>query len=275
MNFQLWLIRVSFFIEGRLRPGTALQRAIRLFSQPRQLPYKQWEQTALKSALRGSMSNGMSYLHYQTPQRKLRILALHGWEGRATHWQKLAEFLKNDGVEIYAVEPTAHGETAGRSAGPQVFKNALLQAQQEFGEFDYVVGHSMGAGAIVMALNSGLKAKKAVFIAGPATFTDVMWRFCKNIYLPKKLWPIFGAKIANLSSLSEADVDIEYLGSNLTIPGLIIHDREDRLIPFTDATRVAANWKSSEILITENLGHMKVLRDQQTLEKIRDFLLTN
>lgn len=275
MNFQLWLIRVSFVLLGYLRPRKAVQHAITLFSQPRRLPYKQWEQAALKQAIRGEMSNGMSYLHYQVESAKFRILALHGWEGRATHWQKLAEFLKNDGVEIYCIEPTAHGETLGRSAGPQVFKTALIAAQHQFGEFDYVVGHSMGAGAMVMALNDGLKAKKAVFISGPATFTEVMWRFCKNIYLPKKLWSTFGSRIGQLSTLTSADVDIENLATNLNLPGLIIHDREDRLIPFSDATRVAANWKSAELYLTSGLGHMKVLRSKQTLQKIRSFLFTS
>jgi hypothetical protein len=275
MEFRLRLLRLSFALQGLFQPNRTILRALKLFSQPRRSPYKDWEQTALAAAKRGKLASGVSYLHYQVPNPKKRALALHGWEGRATHFYNIANVLSADSVEVIALEAVAHGETSGVDSHPLFFQNALLEAQAELGDFDFVLGHSMGAGAMVMALNNGLRVKKAVFISGPATFTEVMWRFCQNINLPKKLYPKFGQLVSQLSTITEEVVDIERLAGNLTVAGLIIHDQTDLLIPFSDAQRVSKNWLTAQVLITKGLGHQRVLRDIAVLEKIRKFLLTN
>lgn len=275
MEFQLRFFRLSFALQGLLQPNRTILRALKLFSQPHRAPYKDWEQMALAIAKRGRLASGVSYLHYQVSNPKKRALALHGWEGRATHFYNIADFLSADSVEVIALEAVAHGETSGVSSHPLFFQNALLEAQAELGDFDFVLGHSMGAGAMVMALNNGLSVDKAVFISGPATFTEVMWRFCQKINLPKKLYSKFGQMVSELSTITEEVVDIESLAGNLTVAGLIIHDQSDLLIPVSDAERVAKNWQSAELLRTQGLGHQRVLRDLTVLEKIRNFLLTN
>lgn len=275
MEFQLRLLKLSFALQGLLQPGRTILRAVKLFSQPRKYPYKDWEQAALMVAKRGKLASGLSYLHYQVPNPQKRVLALHGWEGRATHFYNIADFLSAKAVEVIALEAVAHGETPGIISHPLFFKKALLEAQAELGEFDFVLGHSMGAGAMVMALNDGLSVKKAVFISGPATFTEVMWRFCESINLPKKLFSRFGQKVSELSTITEAVVDIEHLVSNLSTTGLIIHDQTDLLIPFSDGVRVAKKWKTAEFFTTDGLGHQRVLRDPAVLHKIQDFLITN
>lgn len=275
MKLQLRLIRLSFKLQGWLTPNRALQRAFKLFSEPRRLPIKPWEQVALRNANRRFLKNGLGYLHYAAEKPRARAVALHGWEGRGTHWFNIAEILTKSEVEVFAIEGAAHGKSPGVVSHPLLFKEALVQAQRELGEFDFVLGHSMGAGAMVMALNDGLVAQKAIFLAGPDTFTNVMWRFCENIDLPKNLWKKFGNLVGESSGIDEPMVDIQNLVTNLKIPALVIHDENDQLIPVSDGRKVAENWANSKTLFTSGLGHQRILRDQAVLTEIKNFLITN
>jgi pimeloyl-ACP methyl ester carboxylesterase len=58
----------------------------------------------------------------------------------------------------------------------------------------------------------------------------------------------------------------------LDIPGLIIHDRDDRDIPATHAQRLQDAWQNAQLIYTEGLGHNRILRDPAVIAAAVDFL---
>jgi pimeloyl-ACP methyl ester carboxylesterase len=59
----------------------------------------------------------------------------------------------------------------------------------------------------------------------------------------------------------------------VSIPVLVIHDNHDEDIPVSEAYHLAENLVDKEILITNNLGHRKILGDTTVINKIVEFLL--
>jgi hypothetical protein len=54
---------------------------------------------------------------------------------------------------------------------------------------------------------------------------------------------------------------------------LWIHDKKDRICPFSDTLQAQKNAKPhQEFFITEGLGHNKVYRDQGVMKKIGAYL---
>jgi hypothetical protein len=53
---------------------------------------------------------------------------------------------------------------------------------------------------------------------------------------------------------------------------MIIHDQDDREIPYTQALDLFQQWNGSQLLLTEGLGHRRILRDEETLANILQFL---
>ena len=51
------------------------------------------------------------------------------------------------------------------------------------------------------------------------------------------------------------------LAPALTQPLLVVHDRGDAEIPWQHGTALARAWPGAELLMTEGLGHRRVLRD--------------
>ena len=51
------------------------------------------------------------------------------------------------------------------------------------------------------------------------------------------------------------------LAPELTAPVLVVHDRGDAEVPWQHGAALARAWRGSEMLMTEGLGHRRILRD--------------
>ncbi len=57
-----------------------------------------------------------------------------------------------------------------------------------------------------------------------------------------------------------------------TVPALIIHDEQDREIPFEGGEALSKVWKNSKLVRTNGLGHRRILRDSQVISKAVEYL---
>jgi pimeloyl-ACP methyl ester carboxylesterase len=56
------------------------------------------------------------------------------------------------------------------------------------------------------------------------------------------------------------------------LPALIIHDRDDRDVPWQEGEAVARAWPHARFLRTEGLGHRRILRDPEVIDRVLRFL---
>jgi pimeloyl-ACP methyl ester carboxylesterase len=61
----------------------------------------------------------------------------------------------------------------------------------------------------------------------------------------------------------------QYAKTN-TAAGLLFHDRFDKITPYHASQKVHANWKGSQLISTEGLGHS--MHQDEVNERIVDFL---
>lgn len=203
-------------------------------------------------------------------QRGPRILALHGWQGHASQFDALACALAAAGFQVIAVDAPAHGRSPGTRAHAIAFADALLEIAPELGEVHAVVGHSMGGGAALYAMAGGLAADRAVIVASPARFGDVLARLAADLGLPAAATRLFYGWMERLTGVPVADLDIAALAREAP-PMLLVHDQDDRIIPFDDARRIVARTGAS-LLATRRLGHRRVLSDPTVVARVLEFL---
>lgn len=257
---------------GVIAPGLTARFSRRLFRTPHIAPVKAWEIAVQERAQRRYLSNGVSYLQWSVDRPVMRVIAMHGWEGRATQWGPLAERLSAQHIEVIALDGPGHGHSTGRRADPVLFSNALLTAERELGPFDAALGHSMGAGSVVFALYRGLVVKRIVYIAGPASFKEVVQRFARHFGLPERAQRAFLTQIERANKARFTDADVMPIAQLFSVPALIVHDTGDDDVPYHDAERLHQTWTSSTLLTTQGLGHKRILRDPAVMEQIADFL---
>ena len=63
-----------------------------------------------------------------------------------------------------------------------------------------------------------------------------------------------------------------FVSQNILQPVLIIHDKDDDDVSVEAAYQIKKALKNSELLITEGLGHRRILGDKKVISKIVEFL---
>jgi len=69
------------------------------------------------------------------------------------------------------------------------------------------------------------------------------------------------------SELSVPEMAVEF-----DIPLLIVHDRDDATVPWSEGAAIAEAWPGAELVTTTGLGHREVVRDPGTVARAVDFV---
>ncbi|MBB5206576.1 alpha/beta hydrolase [Chiayiivirga flava] len=251
---------------GTLFPDMAARLAVRLATTPRR-------RRALAAVPPGAepvtLRFGLAGLRWG--DRGPRVLALHGWDGQAAQFAPLAERLCAAGFQVIALDGPAHGRSPGRRADPVAFSDALLESAPELGPLHGVIGHSMGGGAVMHALARGLCAERAVVVAAPSAYVDVLERIARSIGLPAAATARFVAWMERRTGVPAAQLDIAHFARDSGTPVLVVHDRGDRVVPFADGRRIA-EIAGAALHATDGLGHARLLRDAGVAQTVLRFL---
>ncbi|PRQ05078.1 alpha/beta fold hydrolase [Enhygromyxa salina] len=270
MPNTLSLIRTANGLLSPVVPRVSARIAAHLFTTPRRHAPPVRELISEQQGERLTIAGGPDFEQLSALRfgRGPRILAIHGWEGRATQWGPLAEQLDRAGFELVAIDGPAHGQSPGRHAHPIAFANALLAADRQLGPFAAVIGHSMGVPAVAVALSRGLRAEQAVLIAGPSNVEGVLGRFAAMLGLAPAATRQFETRIQGIVGAPAEQLSIATLGRQLRQPALVIHSKDDREIPFADALDHARHWQNATLHAVNGLGHRRIVRDEGVIEAI-------
>ena len=64
----------------------------------------------------------------------------------------------------------------------------------------------------------------------------------------------------------------EVLARQLDVPGLVIHDQDDRDVPIQEGIAVAQAWPGAQFVRTTGLGHRRILRDPEVIARVAAFI---
>jgi pimeloyl-ACP methyl ester carboxylesterase len=135
-----------------------------------------------------------------------------------------------------------------------------------------VIGHSLGGAAAGLALARGLQADRAVLLAPAADPVDAGRRFARQVglaeHLRRGMFELFEARLP----IHFEDLMAERNAPAINRPALIVHDLEDREVPWCEGERWARHWRGARLLDTRGLGHHRILGDPMVLDAILRFL---
>ncbi len=203
---------------------------------------------------------------------KKKVLIVHGWSGRGTQLYQLADKILENQMMVISFDAPAHGLSTGKTTLMNEFIETIQHLDSKFGPFDAAIGHSFGGMSLLNAVASGLKIKKLVTIGTDDSVTEIMKEIVKKI----ELKPIITTKLKNLYK-NKYGIDIQSFSSHLaakkvSIPTLVIHDSEDKYVPVSSAFAIRQNLEKGELLITNGLGHHKIFKDSQIIQRIINFI---
>ena len=272
----------SIIIPGKIlqciAPTLATKYAIKLFKTPIKFKTPEREKIMAKSAQKEMVlipELRKKVMVYTYGYSKRKVLLVHGWSGRGTQLFKIADKLLENGFMTISYDAPAHGKSEGKVTLMSEFIIVSKFLEKEYGPFEIAIGHSLGGMAVLNNIKQGLNLKKAIIIGSGDIITDIINVFVNKIELKQKMvqkiiqsfFKDFGEDIDNYSA-SEA-------AKNVKIPTLIIHDSEDSEVPVSCAHNIRQNTEQGELLITNGLGHTKILKDDFVLKSIIEFIKRN
>lgn len=252
----------------------AMKFASKLFTSPMKYTIPKREIEMDKNSVQESLflEIGKEIVVYNYGQGAKKVLLVHGWSGRGTQLVKIADEMLKLGYSTISFDAPAHGKASGKTSNMTEFIAAILEMQEKFGPFEYAIGHSLGGMSILNSIKRGLKVKKAAIVGSGDIVEDIMDDFVEklgmNIAIAKKMKANFEKKIGETMDSYSAYI----VAREVEIPVLIIHDNDDADVPVKAAHHIHENLKDSELMITNGLGHRKILGDAKVIKKIVTFL---
>jgi pimeloyl-ACP methyl ester carboxylesterase len=204
------------------------------------------------------------------------VYLMHGWGGWRGQLGAFVQPLVDAGRRVVAVDAPSHGDSGpghfgrGRATGVE-FTEALAAAVGKHGKPAAVVAHSLGSAATAVAVLDGLPAARLVFVAPSTKLSDGLAMLQRTLGFGERTRTRMLARLERLAGRPLADFDITGLSRRPDVelpPALVVHDRNDKEVPYDDGAELAATWPEAELATTEGLGHQRILRDPAVIAMV-------
>ena len=270
---SLRVVSTLFRTLGPLAPSLMARWANWLWRRTARYPRSASEQRLLDKAERRQVDTDSGPVAVLSWGEGPAVLLVHGWNGRGTQMGSFISPLLRAGYRVVAVDAPGHGDSPGRQCSVLAAAAALQAVGRELGPFDAAVTHSFGCACLLVAVSRGLELQRAVCISPPNRLEWLAERFADALELPPS---VRKAMLAQLEARYGANiweqVAADTLAAKLAFPGLIIHDRQDPQVPWQLAAEIAEAWPDAELLLTDGLGHNRILFHRATIRRVVAFV---
>lgn len=188
------------------------------------------------------------------------VLLVHGWEGTHADMDNFVAPLRDAGYRIATFDLPAHGASSGKRAPIPLIARAIRHVADTVGPLHGIIAHSIGCAATVTALTRGLPVERAVLLSSPSNYRRQARLIGKTIGIDDATWPAMEAEL-NALGTELTNIDFSTMAKTLSIPALVMHSDDDRVVPMQDAREATALWRNATFRLLSGLGHMRVLRD--------------
>jgi pimeloyl-ACP methyl ester carboxylesterase len=212
---------------------------------------------------------------YQYGQSDKKVLLVHGWSGRGKQLVKIADALIKSGYSTISFDAPAHGKSPGNQTIMTDFIAAILEIEKQYGPFESAVGHSLGGMSILNAIKQGLKLNTAIIIGSGDVIQDIIEDFIAKLQLKPSLATDLRLHFEKKYGEKMNDYSAYKAAKEITIPVLVIHDKDDPEVPVKAGQHIYDHLKYGKLLLTEGLGHRKILSDSEVIKRTVQFVSVN
>lgn len=210
------------------------------------------------------------------------VLLVHGWGVDCTAMSSFVKPLQDAGFQVITFDAPAHGASLGRSSTLRAFADRIGDVLESNTGVMGVVAHSLGGVATVAALrmhsarhlgSSHGASPALVLVSSPCDLQGTVELF-------RGRWRLLPdterQMLDRLARKNRATLDfwnIRTLAPHIEPTNvLVLHDRDDDDVRPTEATEVAASFRSAKLVLTSGLGHGRILASRSVTSMAAEFL---
>jgi pimeloyl-ACP methyl ester carboxylesterase len=248
---------------------------LNLFLTPRKRPISAKAQQTMQQAEEINISHGSRQLAvYVWDNEGPTVLLIHGWESNASGMRGFVRPLRQQGFRVIAFDGPAHGRSTGRQTNFIDYSGAIETVIKTVGPVQAIIAHSFGAAATLFTLSRepSLGVERVVSIGAPSRLQEMVDIWTSFVGLTRSSVAEMRRKLVDRVGLPLEGIDVATAVSQLTVPGLIIHDQVDTIVPYTHAEAIHSQWRTARLVTTQGLDHRGPLQDREILHQVTAFL---
>jgi len=207
------------------------------------------------------------------------VLLVHGWTSEASFMAAFVEPLRQKGFRVVAFDFPAHGYSRQRQASLIDCAHALGAVARADGPFDDVIAHSLGGIVSLMVADGApplagpVRFDRFVLIATPNKLEEFTAAFGRHEGLTAPAQRAFERHLERIGHRTLASVSSARYLTASGRPALVVHARDDRQVPFSNAEEIAAACPSVTFHPVDGFGHSDVLFAPPIVRAVRSYLL--
>jgi len=271
------IVRFGFSTIGPLFPKQAAKIAYKLFSTPRiRAQHRKSDSLIEKAKVFDFMYAGRLLKAYEWGSGDKIVLLIHGWESRGTALRSFVPDLIKQGFKVVAIDGPAHGNSYGKQTNLLHFGGAIRAIINQVGNVHSIIAHSFGGASTVFTLSNlapEIQIDRLVLIAVPSALKRVIDHYVNFVRLPQSVHKELNKIFENIIGRPLHEVDVSKANDSVQVnKTLLVHDREDKVVPFTASESIAENWDNISFLITEGYGHYNLIKNPVVVDRVVCFI---
>ncbi|MFD2288709.1 alpha/beta fold hydrolase [Pedobacter petrophilus] len=202
---------------------------------------------------------------------KIKILLTHGWASKALDFYELiVELLKMDDVEVIAFDAPGNGSSGSDLSNLMFYTDAVKSIASNYTQPDFVIGHSLGSMANVIALQDlNLSPKMLISIAPLIRLKEKFAQSLTSVGIAAvhqdrffdnfaKEFPV-RASYFNLVNLYEENRNFNHF---------VAFDPEDDISTYPFLKEFLDKFPDINATAYEGVGHYKILKSNEVINDI-------
>jgi len=272
------LIPAAAALASRLAPALTARWAERMFLTPGRRAPRAVEARVLATGHHFRVPFAGGHLAAWSWGDGPTVFLTHGWGSSAARMTSFVDPLVRAGFSVVAFDGPGHGRSDGRTSSVIELTAALRAVAEWTAAADAgaghagAIGHSIGGVAIALAGRQGMRVRRAVFIGSPASLEAPSHELVERLGLSAEVRARMQRSIERHFGVAWSELAITRAIPVGPVPLLLVHDMGDQAVPVAESERIAAAWPGAERLVTEGLGHHRILHDLSVVARATAFL---
>lgn len=253
-------------------PRFAAKKAFDLFCTPQKGKVADNQKAFLTAAQHEKLNHSKTPIQvYKWDGKGKTVLLIHGWESNSARWKPFIKRLQKENYNIIALDAPAHGNSGSKTFNAVLYSEFLRVVIQKYNP-EILIGHSVGGMSSVFYQHkhNNPNIEKMVLLGAASEFENIFNQFKTLLSFNKRVTKRLNKILYNRFGIYPHEFSTAKFIKTIKAPILMIHDTEDRIIPYSDAQLIKKNAPHAKFISTTGLGHS--LKSKQVYDAVIEFL---
>jgi alpha-beta hydrolase superfamily lysophospholipase len=266
-----------FFLSAlwQVAPNATKHIVLKQFFKPLSHPLTPMETQYIENA---------TSFHIQVHDKEIRcwkwgrgpgILFVHGWNGRGVNLACFFKSFINAGYSVITYDAPAHGESGGHVTNYFELSDTVRSFLNPSHGLNIrgIIAHSIGASAVINYISKENASVDAVLLAPALKLKELTFNLFNQHGVPKFVYQNIIDEMEAYYGYDLQKDNPYVLAKTVSSKMLIVHDKDDRTISYSDSKILSEKTDHICLHTTEGLGHKQILREKAVVDVVTAYIL--